>query len=65
MSIWARMCAPGSCLPQIEAPKSDQQLQQAREALTTAQANQKLAEITADRYNNLFKTDSVVEAGCG
>jgi RND family efflux transporter MFP subunit len=50
---------PGQLLAEIESPETDQQLQQAREELTTAQANLKLAQITADRYNGLFKSDSV------
>lgn len=51
----------GQLLAQIEAPEVDQQLQQAREQLATSQANLKLSEITADRYNNLFKSDSVAK----
>jgi RND family efflux transporter MFP subunit len=43
----------------IEAPELDQQLDQARANLKTAQANEKLAEITATRWQNLLKTDSV------
>ncbi|MBV8069962.1 MAG: efflux RND transporter periplasmic adaptor subunit [Acidobacteriaceae bacterium] len=49
----------GELLAEIESPEVDQQLQQAKADLTTAQANLKLAQITAERYNNLFKTDSV------
>ncbi|HEX4750980.1 MAG TPA: efflux RND transporter periplasmic adaptor subunit [Bryobacteraceae bacterium] len=45
----------------IESPEVDQQLQQAREDLNTAQANLKLAQITASRYTDLFKTDSVAK----
>ncbi len=56
--IGARVKA-GQLLAEIESPETDQQLQQAKEDLTTAQANLKLAQITAERYNNLFKTDSV------
>ena len=51
----------GELLAEIESPETDQQLQQAREQLSTAEANLKLAQITADRYNNLFKTDSVAK----
>ena len=51
----------GQLLAQIEAPEVDQQLTQAREQLATSQANLKLSQITADRYNNLFKTDSVAK----
>lgn len=49
----------GQLLAVIESPEVDQQLQQAREDLATAQANLKLSQITANRYINLFKTDSV------
>ena len=51
----------GQLLALIEAPEVDQQLQQARDQLTTSEANLKLSQITADRYNNLFKTDSVAK----
>lgn len=51
----------GQLLAEIEAPEIDQQLQQAREQFNTAEANLKLSEITADRYSNLFKTDSVAK----
>lgn len=49
----------GQLLAEIEAPELDHQLQQARAQLSTDQANLKLAQITADRYNHLFTTDSV------
>jgi RND family efflux transporter MFP subunit len=49
----------GQLLAVIEAPELDQQLDQARANLKTAQANEKLAEITATRWQNLLKTDSV------
>ncbi|HZS53980.1 MAG TPA: efflux RND transporter periplasmic adaptor subunit, partial [Bryobacteraceae bacterium] len=49
----------GQLLAEIESPELDQQLQQAKELLNTDQANLKLSEITAERYSNLFKTDSV------
>lgn len=49
----------GQLLAVIEAPELDQQLDQARANLKTAQANEKLAEITAIRWQNLLKTDSV------
>ena len=42
-----------------------QQLAQARADLATAQANVKLAGITATRYQDLLKTDSVSQAGSG
>lgn len=51
----------GQLLAVIESPEVDQQLQQAREDLNTAQANLKLAQITANRYVDLFKTDSVAK----
>lgn len=51
----------GQLLAEIEAPEIDQQLQQARANLATDQANLKLAQITAERYANLFKTDSVAK----
>lgn len=51
----------GQLLAEIESPEVDQQLQQARADLTTAQANLKLSQITAERYTNLFKTDSVAK----
>ena len=49
----------GQLLAVIETPELDQQLSQAQANLKTAQANEKLAEITATRWQNLLKTDSV------
>jgi RND family efflux transporter MFP subunit len=49
----------GQLLAVIETPELDQQLGQARADLKTAQANERLAEITATRWQNLLKTDSV------
>jgi RND family efflux transporter MFP subunit len=49
----------GQLLAVIETPELDQQLDQARADLKTAQANEKLADITATRWQNLLKTDSV------
>ena len=49
----------GQLLAVTESPETDQQLQQAREDLSTAESNLKLAQLTADRYNDLFKSDSV------
>jgi RND family efflux transporter MFP subunit len=49
----------GQLLAVIDTPELDQQLDQARADLKTAQANEKLAEITATRWQNLLKTDSV------
>ncbi len=51
----------GELLALIESPEIDQQLAQAKEDLSTAQANLKLAQITAARYTDLFKTDSVAK----
>jgi RND family efflux transporter MFP subunit len=49
----------GQLLAVIETPELDKQLGQAQANLKTAQANEKLAEITATRWQNLLKTDSV------
>jgi RND family efflux transporter MFP subunit len=49
----------GQLLAEIDAPELEQQLQQARADLATAEANVRLAQITADRYADLFRTDSV------
>jgi RND family efflux transporter MFP subunit len=49
----------GQLLAVIETPELDRQLAQAQANLKTAQANEKLAEITATRWQNLLKTDSV------
>jgi RND family efflux transporter MFP subunit len=49
----------GQLLAQITTPELDAQLRQARADLATAQANTKLAGITADRTANLLKTESV------
>ena len=51
----------GQLLAEIESPEVDHQLQQAKEDLSTAQANLKLSAITAERYSTLFKTDSVAK----
>lgn len=51
----------GQLLAEIDSPEVDQQLQQARADLATAQANLSLAEITANRYKDLLKTDSVAQ----
>jgi RND family efflux transporter MFP subunit len=51
----------GELLAVIESPEVDQQLAQTKEDLSTAQANLKLAQITAARYTGLFKTDSVAK----
>jgi RND family efflux transporter MFP subunit len=49
----------GQLLAEIETPEVDQQLDQARADLNTAQANYQLSEITSRRYEDLSKTDSV------
>jgi RND family efflux transporter MFP subunit len=56
--IGARVAA-GQLLAEIESPEVDQQLRQTRADLATAEANRNLAQITADRYVGLLKTDSV------
>jgi RND family efflux transporter MFP subunit len=49
----------GQLLAQIETPELDAQLRQARADLETAQANSRLAGITAQRTANLLKSQSV------
>ncbi len=49
----------GDVLAEIEAPEVDAQLRQAEADLKTAEANYDLAKITAKRWKNLRKTDSV------
>jgi RND family efflux transporter MFP subunit len=49
----------GDLLVEIETPEVDQQLQQARAQVETAQANYNLAQTTADRWQFLLKTNSV------
>jgi RND family efflux transporter MFP subunit len=49
----------GQLLAEIDTPELDQQLQQARADLATAQANARLAQTTAERYRDLIKSDSV------
>jgi len=51
----------GELLAEIDSPEVDQQLQQARADLATSQANLSLAEVTATRYKDLLKTDSVAQ----
>ncbi len=51
----------GQLLAEIDAPELEQQLQQARADLATAEANLRLARITADRYRDLVKTESVTQ----
>ena len=49
----------GQLLAEIDTPEVDQQLQQSRSNLATAEANLKLAEITNIRYQGLLKTNAV------
>jgi RND family efflux transporter MFP subunit len=49
----------GDLLAEIDTPEIDQQLAQARADLVTAQANLSLSTITATRYQDLIKSDSV------
>jgi RND family efflux transporter MFP subunit len=49
----------GQLLAEIESPEVDQQLRQAQADLATAEANQHIADLTAERWRNLRATDSV------
>lgn len=49
----------GDLLAEIDTPEVDDQLQQARADLATAQANLQLAEITAKRNEDLLKSKSI------
>ena len=49
----------GEILAEIDTPEIDQQLAQSRAELVTAQANLSLSKLTATRYQDLIKTDSV------
>ena len=49
----------GDLLGEIETPDLDQQLAQARADLATAQANEKLAAITAQRWQKMLETKTV------
>jgi RND family efflux transporter MFP subunit len=49
----------GQLLAEIESPEVDQQLRQAQADLATAEANQRIADLTAARWRNLRATDSV------
>jgi RND family efflux transporter MFP subunit len=51
----------GQLLAEINSPEVDQQLQQARADLATAEANLRLAQVTATRYRELLQTDSVAQ----
>jgi len=58
VDIGARV-TQGELLAEIETPELDQQLRQANADLKNAQANLQIADITATRWQNLLKTDSV------
>lgn len=49
----------GQLLAEVDAPEVEQQLQQAKADFETADANLRLAQVTADRYRELAKTESV------
>ena len=49
----------GQVLATIETPELDEQLKMAEANLQTALANERLTEITSNRWKNLLKTDSV------
>jgi RND family efflux transporter MFP subunit len=49
----------GQLLGEIESPEVDSQLRQAQAELATAQANKKIADVTAERWRNLRASDSV------
>lgn len=51
----------GELLAVIETPEVDQQLEQARSNLLTAQANLELASITKTRYQGLLKSNAVAQ----
>ncbi len=60
VDIGARVKA-GELLAEIDTPEVDQQLDQARADLATAQANYQLAQTTAARYQDLLQSDSVAK----
>ena len=49
----------GELLADIDTPEVDQQLDQAKADLITAQANAHLSQLTDARYSELLKTDGV------
>jgi RND family efflux transporter MFP subunit len=51
----------GDVLAEIDTPDLDQQLMQARADLSVAQANGKLAQISAERWQSLASTDAVAK----
>lgn len=60
VDIGARVQA-GQLLAEIETPDLDQQLSQGRADLVTAQANEKLAKLTSDRWQTIVKTGAVAK----
>src|SRR5580693_2638697 len=51
----------GNVLAEIDTPDLDQQLTQARADLSVAEANSKLAQISAERWQSLASTDAVAK----
>jgi RND family efflux transporter MFP subunit len=51
----------GQLLATIQTPEVDQELEQARSTLATAQANLQLSQITRDRYQGLLKKHAVAQ----
>jgi RND family efflux transporter MFP subunit len=51
----------GDLLAEIDTPDLDQQLAQSRASLNVAEANSKLAQITAERWQGLAGTDAVAK----
>jgi RND family efflux transporter MFP subunit len=51
----------GDVLAEIDTPDLDQQLMQARADLSVAEANAKLAQISAERWQSLASTDAVAK----
>jgi len=51
----------GDVLAEIDTPDLDQQVMQSRAALSVAEANAKLAQITAERWQSLASTDAVAK----
>jgi len=51
----------GDLLAEIDTPDLDQQLKQARADLSVARANEKLAQISAERWQSLAGTDAVAQ----
>jgi RND family efflux transporter MFP subunit len=51
----------GDLLAEIDTPDLDQQLMQARADFSVAQANAKLAQVSADRWQSLAGTDAVAK----